>query len=1037
MRDSASTASALHPPHAALFRRVRCLVAFASVLLLLLAPSEFGGTLPAQFDANLGRIVGFLIGPDGGAIPGAKVLVTSVGSGLERSIRSDAVGRFQAGALQPGEYAVVASSPDFAPATAEGIVVKVGSAIQVDLQLDLEQTYIQIEVTAAMLDAMLPASSNVVGSGVFNDLPINGRRFHDFALLTPTVQVSRAAGHLSFAAMRGIYTNVTVDGTDYNQSFFGGIQGGERAGTVITVPQSAIQEFQAVTSGFTAEYGRTVSGVVNVSTKSGANDLHGDLFYQIRHPNFGVTDPFGAKVLERLQQFGGSAGGALRRDKAFWFAAVERQASFSPRYVEFPALLTADRERGREAYDYFKGLEEPFGATNDAWALTPRLDYQFDDGSRLMVRYNYSNAVALNSVSIGDPKQSRTTSAVSNDGTEEDSIHFLTGQLTSLLTPNIVNQLRLTVTREERPRLANSSQTSVSTAIGNFGTRTFLPTTQSDLKPLVKNSLMVHAGSHDIKVGGEFDAVWIDDVFGYNQFGHFLLFSSDPNEILDILTPRGQIANRFDAPGLYFRQVGNTIGEQRLGHAAVYAQDSWRAAPGLTLDLGFRWSGQFNQAPQTGNDLLINRVRQATFPFGRVDPRFLPDDTRQWMPRVGFAYSPQGASRSLVLRGSFGIFHAVTPPVFFNGATKAFREPPFNLSVTLPTSQATVYRQFLAAGIDLNQYALGELPVFSTEEIVHVLGGDAHLGAAPWVASPDFRNPRSLKYSLAMEYVATERMVVGLQWMLNRTSRLHGYRDYNLPEAHLRAGDAARIPFYDTNRRPAPLLGSVTVAESLGRASYHGLTANWKYLGERVELVAHYTYSRAYSSDVNEGYFWEPLSTDHARPEDEYGPSSLDLRHQITGHTVVQLPKGFTLSAIVRASSGPPLNPTAGTDLNGDRFAFDRALQAPGQYFGRNSFRNRGMRNLDLRLLRRFDFSEQSNLELSVELFNAFNLDNVEFGQFNAIYGPGLDLETGEPIGPNPWFRRLRGADGSYDRSNTQVLGVGPLQAQVGLRFFF
>ena len=1037
MRDAASIASALCLSPAAALRRVERLAALALILPPLLAPSEFGGVLPAQFDANLGRIVGFLTGPDGGAISGAEVLVTGAGSGLERSVRSDTTGWFQAGSLQPGEYTIVASSPDFAPATAEGIVVKVGSTIQVDLRLDLEQTYTKIEVTAAMLDAMLPASSNVVGSKIFNDLPINGRRFHDFALLTPTVQVSRAAGHLSFAAMRGIYTNVTVDGTDYNQSFFGGIQGGERAGSVITVPQSAIQEFQAVTSGFTAEYGRTVSGVVNVSTKSGANDLHGDLFYQIRHPEFGVADPFGAKVLEQLQQFGGSAGGPLRRDKAFWFAAVERQTSSSPRYVEFPSLLSANRARGPEAYDYFKSLEEPFEATNDAWALTPRLDYQFGGGSRLMLRYNFSNADALNAVSIGDPKQARTTNAVSNDGTEKDSIHFLTGQLTSLLSPNVVNQLRLTVTREQRPRGANARQAAVSTAIGNFGTRSFLPTTETDVKPVVRNNLMMHAGLHDFKIGGDFDWVWINQLFGYDQFGHFRLFSPDPDEILDILTPGGRIPNRFDAPGLYFRQIGDLVGMQGVAHAAVYAQDSWRVTPGLTLDLGFRWEGQFNQKPQTGNRVLLDRLQGADFAFGELDPTSVPSDLRQWMPRVGFAYSPQGLSRNVVLRGSFGIFHAVTPPVFLIQGTTAFREPPANLSVTLPTSESTVYRQFLAAGIDLNEAALADLPVFSKQDVTRVLDGDPYLGAAPQLVSPDFRNPRSRKYTLAIERSMTDRMVAGLQWMRYRTTRLHTRRDHNLPGAYLRPDDPARIPYYDTGNRPAPLLSSVIVTESLGRANYDGVTANWQYAGDRIQWVTHYTYARAYSSDINEGYFWQPLYTDHARPEDAYGPSSLDMRHQLTGHAVIALPAGFTWSAILRASSGPPLNPAAGTDLNGDQFASDRALQAPGRYFGRNVFRNRGMRNLDMRLLRRFPSVKGSSLELSVELFNAFNLDNVEYGRFNAIYGPGLDLATGEPIGPNPSFRRLRGAEGGYDRNNTQVLGVGPLQAQVGLRFFF
>ena len=348
-------------------RLLRTTAPAACLLLALAAPN---GRLLAQFDANLGRIVGLVSGPDSRPIPDAEVVVSALASGLERTVRSDITGWFQAGSLAPGEYLVTATSPDFAPATADGITVRVGSAVQVDLELALEATYVQVEVSASMLDAMLPASSNTVASQTFNELPINGRRFHDFALLTPTVQVSPASGQLSFAAMRGIYTNVMVDGADYNQSFFGGIQGGERASHAITVPQSAVQEFQAITSGFTAEYGRTISGVVNVSTKSGGSEPHGDAFYQIRHPRLGRNDPFGAKVLQKLQQFGGSVGGPIRSDRAFWFFAIERQASVSPHYVEFPSLASADRERGPEAYDYFKSLEVPFDATNDALALT-------------------------------------------------------------------------------------------------------------------------------------------------------------------------------------------------------------------------------------------------------------------------------------------------------------------------------------------------------------------------------------------------------------------------------------------------------------------------------------------------------------------------------------------------------------------------------------------------------------------------------------------------------------------------------------------
>lgn len=223
------------------------------------------------------------------------------------------------------------------------------------------------------------------------------------------------------------------------------------------------------------------------------------------------------------------------------------------------------------------------------------------------------------------------------------------------------------------------------------------------------------------------------------------------------------------------------------------------------------------------------------------------------------------------------------------------------------------------------------------------------------------------------------------------------------------------------------------VVESIGRASYDGLTASWKYRSDRFQFVAHYTYSKAYSSDVNATFFWEPRNTDQARPEEAYGLAELDMRHQLTGHAIIAVPAGISWSAILRSASAPPLNPVAGTDLNGDQFTNDRALQAPGHYFGRNSFRNRAMHNLDVRVLKEFGVSDRLRVELSAEPFNCLDLDNVEYGKFSSVYGPGVSLETGTAIGPAASFRRLRNDDGSYDRNNTQVPGVGPLQAQIGL----
>ena len=506
---------------------------------------------------------------------------------------------------------------------------------------------------------------------------------------------------------------------------------------------------------------------------------------------------------------------------------------------------------------------------------------------------------------------------------------------------------------------------------------------------------------------------------------------------MDILTPGGQIPNRFDAQGIYRGQAGNTLGQQELGHAAAFVQYSVRAARGLTADAGLRWGGQFNETPETGNDILLRRVRGGEYPFGRLAPGSLPDDLRQWEPTAGFAFAPGGMSRPLVVRGSFGLFHAATPPVFFNAATNAFRDPPFNVTVTLPTKQPTVYQQFLAAGIDLNHYSLGDLPVFSKQDVERVLDGGTYLGASPITVSPQFTNPVSRKYSLAVEWQPAARSVLGVQWLRQVTRRLHGMRDYNLPPSVVDPGDPALVPTYEVGNRPVPELGAVQVVESIARANYDGVTFSWKYGSDRLQLAAHYTYSRSYSSDINAEYFCAPRYTDPEFPDRAYGPSDLDMRHQVTGHSVLGLPGGVTLSAILRLLSAPPLDPTSGTDLNGDLVANDRGMDGPGRFLGRNSFRNRPMRSVDMRLLKGFSLSETARLELSAEAFNCLDFDNVEFGGFNSIYGTGVDLSTGSRIGPRASFRRLRGGDGSYDRNNRQVPGVSPLQVQVGARIRF
>ena len=1013
----------------------------AGVLQWPLVLLACAGALSAQTDAHKGRILGTVFDPAGASVASAEVRCVSDSTGIERTVQASEAGTFQLGGLDPGPYTLRASSSGFAEATVLGIVVSVGSAVTVEITLRIEASSEQIEVSASLIDSTQAAPDNIVNGTAIGNLPINGRRFHDFALLTPTVQVDRQRGQLSFVGQRGINANVMVDGTDYNQPFFGGIRGGERSNSIITVPQSAIREFQAVSAGYTAEYGRSSGGMLNVTTKSGSNDLHGDAFHQLRDRRWGVDDPFGAKSLETLRQTGGSLGGPLRRNKAFFFAALEFQQARTPRLVEFPRLAEVSRDAGAEAFDLYASLQEPFESTNDAWAFTPRTDFYLPNAQTLTFRYNASSATALNTSTTGDPRQSRTNRAVSNNGTEEDRIHYFTAQLASLLGPASINELRVTFSREERPRLNNADAPLIETAVGRFGSRFFLPTTQHDTRFQISDSVALTRGSHNWKLGLDINRLATSQNFGMHQFGRFMLFGTDPVAHLDCLSPGGAVANRFDCPGIYLRQIGNLMTSMDLGQYAAFAQDSWNPNERLTINFGLRWEAQRNPDPKATNTALLDRVLGADLPFGRTDPSVLPDSPNQLMPRFGFAFRPVADSHRTVVRGSFGVYYAATPLLLFADPFNNFRATPGNLSLALPTSAPTVYQQFLAAGIDLNQHALDAIPVFTPDEIRAVAGGatDPFLGAQPLTVADDYRNPRSVAFTAGIDRKVARGLVFGAEFHNVNTVHLQRNRDFNLPAPAVSGNDPAAIPFIDGRSRPIPSLRSLTVRESSARSLYRGLSVSAKYRsGTRLQWDAFYTWSRTYSDDDNERNAVGFTYTDPFDLRAEYGPSNQDIRHQFTSNAVARLPFGIGWSGIARVTSAAPINPLAGIDLNGDESPDgDRGLSAPGTYLGRNAYRNRPFANFDMRVMKDIQVSERAVLRFSAEIFNLFDLANVEYAGFNTVYGPGLDLSTGAVIGPQPTFMRLTDGAGEFDHNNRQIPGANPLQMQLGVRFEF
>jgi hypothetical protein len=1020
--------------------------------LLLVCLLAAGLAFP-QADANRGQILGTVTDASGAAVPGAKVRAENQATGLVREVQTNESGLYRILQLDPGSYQLVAESKGLAPATVKGLIVSVGSTVQADVTLQVQATTTTVDVGDSLINIALPAPTTSVNLNQIRDLPINGRRFQDFAAMTPTVQVEPQRQQLSFVGQKGIQgANVMLDGADYNQPFFGGIRGGERSGFNFTVPQSAIQEFQVITAGYAAEYGRSTGGVLNAITKTGTNALHGDAFWQTRRGDLSQPNPIlGLKTSENLQQFGGSAGGRIIKDKLFWFGAIERQISEAPRQVLFPNLVgLAPTPDTATSLSFYRGLEVPFLMTNNSIAATARGDYQFAKGHRLAVRYNISDVTSNNGVNTGGALQPNSNQAVSNEGTEKDRTHTGTVQYTHLLSPSMVNDAKFGVTYELRPRLANSTATNLTaSAVGVYGARSFLPTTQDDTRVQFADNLSVIKGNHTMKVGVDYSYLTTFQQFGFNQFGLWSLGGNNVTRILDLLSPGGSVANRFDSTTanevIYRRQIGNLLANFNIHQIAFFAQDSWRVNKKLTLDFGLRYEAQLNPSPEANNTDLVNAVKNTVFPNGkRIDPTSIPSATNQWMPRFGFAFNP-GWGRRTVFRGHTGIFYASTPMLLFAGPINNFRVPAGDVSLQLTSGPTTnLYNIFRTAGFDLNQGSLDNLPVIPLEVVQRaaalaqgVTTVDPFRGANVIAMAPDFKNPRAVQAGFGVESEIFKDFITGAQFHYVNAVNQQRNVDYNLPVPTIRATDGRTI--YNRSIRPLPQYGTIQSRESSARSMYRAMSLQAQYRKSRYQFQAFYVLSESFSDDDNERDSGGPSAQDQFNFKPDYGYSRLDARHQVSANGLVDLPWGITASAIMRYRTGYPFNPITNTDDNGDTAFIDRPYRSVGVVFPRNYFRNNNFFSTDMRVMKSFTFKDRFRVQLSAEFFNLFNNKNIMYGfngsQFNGVYGRGIDPTTGAVLPPDPSFMRLRLANGSYDTQNQQQ-GV-PFSTQFGVRFFF
>jgi hypothetical protein len=1067
-----------------------------AVCALILALCLMLGVTPvmAQSQASSGQIAGSVTDSQGAAIPKATIKATNTQTGLESKVTASEDGLFRIVLLPPGIYKVTVEASGFSATTVDKVEVIVGRTADVNVSMGASgvQETVTVSAGAVQIQTTRSEADAVINESAITNLPINGRRFQDFVTLTPTAQVDPQRGQISLVGQRGIYgANINVDGVDYNQPFFGGIRGGERSNTAFTIPQESIKEFQVVASGYSAEFGRSTGGIVNAVTKSGTNDWHGSGFVLYRPKDLSrknlyfdaletsinapfFRDPANNNFREVVPaptqtQAGGSFGGPVKKDKAFFFVSYEYQRVRNNREVFFDLIADSALRTPAtaEAFDFYKSLEEPFVATNDAHAVLGRFDYEISSNHRANIRYSYSRNEALNSNATGNALSTVTVSAVSNNGTEKDNTNTIIGQLASTFGSNIVNEVRTQYSREERPRLANVEAPLLATSIGNAGTVSFLPTTQFDWRFQVADALTWTKGNHTFKFGGEYNHVFIDQIFGFNQFGQYSLFTGT-TALLDILSVGGSTANRFDSTLVsYQRQTGNLMANYSTDEIAFFGQDAWRIRPNLTINFGLRWEGQYNPDPEANNTALVNLVKGFTFPSGhKVDPTVIPDQTDQFGPRFGFAWDPKSDGK-MVIRGYAGIYFARTPLLILAAPFNNFRTPAGDLSARLPFSTSslptgdprrscnTLFCQLNLIGINLNNFTLGSLPNITPQQIQQVaqalgLPFDPNVGLAPIVMDPNFENPQSTQAGIGVERELLRGFTVGADFAYVNTVDLQRNRDLNLPTPGLLAGDPAQRPFYGLRgaagrpavARPIPTLGSIQVRESSSRALYRALTVSAKFQRSWGQLSAFYTLSKSLSDDDNERDAGGVGYDNAYNYAPEYGLARLDRRHQFVVNPVIYLPLGIDISAAIRARSGRPVDATVGSDLNEDIGGPDRPYLGPGVPFQRNAFRNFAIYNLDFRVQKRISLGESRRLIVSAEFFNFLNLENIELsGTAVTNFCASTSDRTCGFLGPsNPNFLSLFDRNSTSTRFGNLLLSNSPgspFQMQIGARFTF
>lgn len=972
-------------------------------------------------DVATGAIRGTIVDATGARIRGASVIVTNQATGLRRGLLTTDDGSFDAQVLPPGSYTIHVNAAGMVPLDTRALTLDLGSTIELRVPMRVAGAPETITINSES-EQIVPdgaRQSSVIDEQSIQNLPLDGRRFSDLALLLPNVVAdtrsltSDSVGDLSSGGMRGYQTTFLVDGADYNNGFYGQARGRYRAPYQFS--NEVVGEFRVNTNNYGTEMGRSGAGVINVVTKSGSNDFHGKAFYFLRDSEFGAANPYaGFKPLELQHQFGGTIGGPIKHDRVFFYAGYDQHIFHVPTVVRFAdnsATLVpqpddyeaSDQALVNLAASALNQMTGTFDSQMVGGAGFAKIDAILSPRHMLSVRVNTSIYGGLNSVYF-DPASPITHYAITENGEEDVFAASAVASLTSAFSPRITNQLRVQFSHDNESGSPNASypDTAISGILYGFGRSLILPSQTNENKAHISDSLTISRHHHDFKFGGDVMLSRLYNYFPLEFGGEYMFYPIRVNPFtfapetygLSLTTLR---AYAHMVPKYYFQNFGTSETNPNGNEYSAFAEDSMRLFHRLNLTLGLRYDRQtYNTAGLVSNPLY-------------PDSGHLYSDPHEIAPRVGFAYS-LGDDRPLMIRGGWGLFYSRIPSMYAS-----------EVEIENGLNRTTVF---------LNNSDFYQNQIFPTYPNPLVsCASNAKTCTAPAAVqpylerevasfSPNFQMPFAQQASFSLEKEIANKTTLSVAYTYVHGEHLIRARDVNLPPPQplnypiydstlkqfvgtytvqsfsgwetTQTQDCAFPPCIASLQRPIPQLGAINLFATDGTSVYNaGVISLVHRMSNSIQFRVGYTYAKAIDDGPDTVSASSPANLENSYdPEGERGLSSNDQRHRVVGAMMWE-PRGLTgsdrwlraltsnwqISTVFTYGSGRPVTAWILGDANQD--GNNDNDRVPG--YRRNGFAGPNYIDDDLRVGRTIKISERGRLEFIVESFNVFNRNNRRY----------------------------------------------------------